>query len=88
MKYFAVFLPMKDKEKSTEHRPAHLEFLTRMKREKKVVMFGRFTDGAGGLVIYKGEHLEEVESWVKEDPYIQNEARSFEIHEWEMTSDL
>ena len=28
MKYFAVFLPMKDEEKSREQRPAHLEFYT------------------------------------------------------------
>ncbi|GIN21667.1 MAG TPA: hypothetical protein DEO65_08140 [Bacillus bacterium] len=87
MNYYAVFLPMKDEEKSQQHRPAHLEFLARMKKEKKVAMFGRFTDGAGGLVIYQGENLEQVESWVKQDPYVVNDARTYEIHEWDMVSD-
>ncbi|MFD1706815.1 YciI family protein [Siminovitchia sediminis] len=87
MKYFAVLLPMKDEEKSKEFRPAHLEFLARMKKEKKVVMFGRFADGAGGLVIYQGESLEDIESWVKQDPYVMNEARYYEIHEWDMVSE-
>ncbi|MBM7715264.1 YciI family protein [Siminovitchia sp. FSL H7-0308] len=86
MKYFAVFLPMKDEEKSRENRPAHLEFLARKREEKKAVMFGRFVDGTGGLVIYQGESLEQVESWVKEDPYVITGARHYEIHEWEIAA--
>lgn len=86
MKYFAVFLPMKDEEKSRQHRPAHLEFLAQKREAKHAVMFGRFVDGAGGLVIYQGESLEQVESWVKEDPYIVSGARDYDIHEWEIAA--
>lgn len=49
-------------------------------------MNGRFTDGAGGLVIYKGASLEQVEELVNTDPYIINGARKYEIHEWDMES--
>lgn len=50
-------------------------------------MNGRFTDGAGGLVIYKGQDGEEVEKLVKQDPYIINGARDYELHEWEMVTE-
>lgn len=88
MKYFAVFLTMKDEEKSSVHRPEHLDFLTEMRAQKKVLMNGRFMDGAGGLIIYVGESLEQVEGWVKEDPYIATGAREYRIHEWEMVTDV
>ncbi|MFA1821937.1 YciI family protein [Virgibacillus oceani] len=85
MKYFAVLLPMLDEEKSKRWRADHLAYLNQKAEEGKIFAKGRFTDGAGGLVIYKGEQLEEVEQLVKEDPYIIREARKYEIHEWEMT---
>lgn len=86
MKYFAVFLPMKDEEKSTEHRQAHLDYLSNLGKEGKIHSLGRFVDGAGGLVIYQGESFEEVEALVLQDPYVVHGARSYKIHEWEMRS--
>ncbi|MGM8215467.1 YciI family protein [Bacillaceae bacterium W0354] len=82
MKYFAVFLPMKDEEKSKEHRLQHLEFLKNMKSEGKVHMYGRFTDGSGGLVIYRAFNIDEAISYLKEDPYVKVGARGWEIREW------
>ncbi|SEQ13826.1 YciI family protein [Piscibacillus halophilus] len=87
MKYFACFLSMKDEEKSQKYRPQHLDFLKKMRHEKKVLMNGRFTDGAGGLIIYRANHLDEAIQYAKEDPYIQVGAREFEIHEWELVSE-
>lgn len=88
MKYFAAFLTMKDEEKNKIHRPAHLEFLEEMRKQKKVLMNGRFLDGAGGLIIYVGDSLEQVEGWVQEDPYIALGARNYTLHEWEMVTDV
>jgi uncharacterized protein YciI len=84
MKTFAVLLPMKDEELTKKYRPAHLEFLERMHEEKKVVLYGRFADGTGGLVIYQAEDQGEVETWVKKDPYVLHGAREYEIHQWEL----
>lgn len=86
MKYFAVFLPMKNEQKSKDFRARHLEFLAKGRDEGRILMNGRFTDGAGGLVIYKGASLEQVEELVNTDPYIINGARKYEIHEWDMES--
>lgn len=88
MGYYAVFLPMKDKEKSKEFRPQHLAFLKQMRDEKKILMNGPFTDGTGGLVIYAAANLDEATSYLKQDPYIINGARDWEIHEWVMETDV
>ncbi|GAB3794544.1 YciI family protein [Virgibacillus kimchii] len=85
MKYFAVFLPMADEEKSQKWRPDHLDYLKQKAEEGKVFAKGRFTDGAGGLVIYKSESLAAVEALVEKDPYVIHGARTYEIHEWDMT---
>ncbi|HJG33627.1 Uncharacterized conserved protein YciI, contains a putative active-site phosphohistidine [Jeotgalicoccus aerolatus] len=87
MKYFAVFLMMKDEELSRVHRPEHLEFLSRQREAGTVLMNGRFTDGAGGLIIYRAEDEASAVSLVNQDPYISLGARDFEIHEWDMESD-
>ncbi|AIC95759.1 MULTISPECIES: YciI family protein [Shouchella] len=84
MKYFAVFLPMLDKEKSQKYRENHLDYLETKRKEGKIFLNGKFSDGAGGLVIYYVETIEEVTKLVHEDPYVIEKARGYEIHEWEM----
>ena len=64
-----------------------IDFLDEMRKLNRVLLFGRFTDGSGGLVIYEAETREEVEAWVKEDPYITLGARDYSIHEWDMQTD-
>ncbi|KAB2330444.1 hypothetical protein F7731_19925 [Cytobacillus depressus] len=87
MKYFAAFLPMLNEERSQLYRPQHLEFLDKMSADGKVFARGRFADGAGGLVIYVAETLEDAKAMAKKDPYIVHNARGLEIHQWEMISD-
>ncbi|WP_059104534.1 YciI family protein [Shouchella shacheensis] len=84
MNYYAVLLPMRDKEKSRQFREEHLLFLEKGRREGWIFANGRFTDQSGGLVIYKARELQEVEGYVQQDPYIIHGARNYEIHEWEM----
>ena len=87
MKYYAVFLPMKDEGKSQKYRSDHLNFLAKMRNQKRILLYGRLVDGAGGLIIYQGNNLEEVTDWAKQDPYIKQGARDLEVHEWDMQTD-
>jgi len=87
MKYYAVFLKMKDIEKSNLYRQEHIDFLTEMRQKNRIFMYGKLANDAGGLIIYQGEHKAEVESWVKQDPYIMLHAREYELHEWNMQTD-
>jgi len=86
MKYFAVFLPMLDEQQSKDYREEHLKFLEDLRNKDIIIMNGRFTDGAGGLVIYKGKDQDEIKALVEQDPYVIYGARSYEMHEWEMVS--
>ena len=82
MKYFAAFLKMQDVEKNRELRPQHLEFLDANK--ESIFARGPFRDGAGGLVIYTAETLEEASALARRDPYVVHGARSLEVHEWDV----
>jgi len=84
MKYFAAFLTMRDLAKCQDLRPEHMEFLGQMEAEGKIFARGRFSDGAGGLVIYQTESLEQAVKIAESDPYVRSGARSLELHEWEM----
>jgi uncharacterized protein YciI len=75
---------MRDSEKSQSLRAQHLDFLARKEREGKIFARGRFVDGAGGLVIYTADSLEEAKKVAESDPYLIGGARTLEIHEWEM----
>lgn len=86
MKIYAVELTMKDEEKNKKFRPEHLAFLEKMHEEKKVLFYGRFTDGSGGLVIYRAANEDEVTSYVKQDPYVIEGARDYNIREWAMVT--
>ncbi|SFL54070.1 YciI family protein [Salibacterium qingdaonense] len=86
MKLFAVLLPLKDKELSQTHRPEHLQFLEEQRNKGNVAANGKFTDGSGGLVIYRMPDKEAVEELVLNDPFVKHGARHYHIHEWEMVS--
>nr|WP_305728352.1 YciI family protein [Paenibacillus sp. UNC496MF] len=75
---------MLDPEKSVNYRAEHLQFLADNRAAGRLHANGRFVDGAGGLVIYRGSSLEEVEDLVKQDPYVRLGARGYAIHEWEI----
>jgi uncharacterized protein len=84
MNYYAVFLKMLDEELNVKYRPEHLEYLEALKSEGKTFAYGRLTDGAGGLIIYKADSLEVAKGYAENDPYVIKKARSYEVHEWEM----
>jgi uncharacterized protein len=84
MKYYAVISKIIDVEKNGQYRQDHLDYLTKIGEKGKIFAKGKFTDGTGGLVIYKAESFEEVQLLVEKDPFISQGARTYEIHEWEM----
>ena len=84
MKYFVAILTIGDSSKSQEYRPHHMAFLERGELEGFIFARGRFADGAGGLIIYRTESLEEARRLAVQDPYVASGARRLELHEWEM----
>jgi uncharacterized protein YciI len=84
MGYYAAILYMLDAERNQELRPQHLEYLNELKSQGKIFAKGPFVDGAGGLVIYKAESLDEARKLAEEDPYVLEKVRRLELHEWNM----
>jgi uncharacterized protein YciI len=84
MKYFAAILHMLDSERNKTLRPQHLAFLQEQESKGRIFARGPFSDGAGGLVIYQAESLEEARSFAESDPYVAGGARRLELHPWEM----
>ncbi len=80
MRYFAAFLKMQDLTKNRDLRPQHLAFLD--ENAANIFARGPFADGAGGLVIYTAESLDEAVTLARKDPYVVHGARSLEVHEW------
>jgi uncharacterized protein len=84
LKYFAAILRVRDTAKNITVRPRHLAFLDKAEAQGKLFARGPFTDGSGGLVIYKSESMKEVRKLATQDPYVNEGARELELHEWQM----
>lgn len=84
MKYFAAILKMKDVEKNSQYRQQHVNFLVQQEKEGNIFARGKFTDGAGGLVIYVAASYEEALKLAESDPYVNLGARSLELYEWDV----
>lgn len=83
MKYFAAILKMKDVEKNKEFRQQHVDFLVRQETEGNIFARGKFTDGAGGLIVYVAASYDEALELAESDPYVTLGARSLELYEWD-----
>jgi uncharacterized protein len=84
MRYFAAIQSIRDPEKIEANKSQHVEFLERMVARGKIALRGRFTDGSGGLTIFRAESLEEARELAEDDPYVRVGARHLELHEWDM----
>jgi uncharacterized protein YciI len=84
MAHFAAILHMEKPELNQEFRQDHLDYLTALENDGKIFAKGLFVDGAGGMVIYVADSLEEAEELAKKDPYVVKGVRRLELHEWKI----
>jgi uncharacterized protein YciI len=52
-------------------RPAHLENLKTLIEQKRLIIGGPFTDGAGSLMIVEMESQAQAEEFIRNDPYVK-----------------
>jgi uncharacterized protein len=68
-------------EKRNLHRQAHLDRMDPLDKAGKVLLAGPFTDKAGSLIVLNMASLEEVQAFLKDDPYVtQGVFNRYEIH--------
>lgn len=71
----------------TSYRAAHLALAQFHKEQGKVVMGGAFADAAGAAYVFKVPRREDVEEFVRADPYFEHGLVShYSIKEWHLTS--
>ncbi|OUM90802.1 MAG: hypothetical protein BAA01_07440 [Bacillus thermozeamaize] len=80
--YYVALLTIIDADLNAKVRPAHLEYVNRLYKENKVLMAGPFTDGKGGMVIYRADSFEEAKRLAEADPVVAEGARTLELREW------
>jgi uncharacterized protein YciI len=83
MKYAALIQYTPDAATIAAARPAHREYLTRIKAADKLVMSGPFEGDVGALIVYEAESPEEAENLLKEDPFCKHGVFvSWNIRRW------
>ncbi len=85
MNLFALIYTMHDIELSNSHRPAHVEFLRQLIREKKIECGWKFPNYAAGeiqgVLFCRAQTSAEVAKWFANDPVIKSGARTFDVRE-------
>jgi len=82
MKYATIF-EYGNQELIAEVRPAHREYLGKLKEAGKLAASGPFTDDSGALIIYEADSEEEALELIEHDPFRKAGVfKSFTIKPW------
>lgn len=86
MKHYLLFLEFDDtyEARRPEFRDAHLTNAWAAAERGELVLAGALTDPLDtGVILFKGDSADVVETFVKQDPYVNNGLiRSWRIREW------
>ncbi|MCY8472525.1 YciI family protein [Bacillus halotolerans] len=67
-----------------KHTAGHYEFLDRLQAEKRLKMFGPFSDATGGAYVIKAGSLEEAREIGQADPLVFSGSSELTIKEWKL----
>ncbi|MEC1735159.1 YciI family protein [Bacillus mojavensis] len=67
-----------------EHVAGHYEFLSRLQADKRLKMFGPFSDGTGGAYVIEAGSLKEAKEIGHADPLVTNRSSELTIKEWKL----
>ena len=60
----------------------HIDYMTKLHREKKLLSGGPFTDNAGGLAIIHVNDVQEAKAILANDPAITEKVLCAQMHPW------
>lgn len=82
MIYYVAIMETLDAEKDKEIRTAHIDYLNKLIEAGKIFAKGPFTDGSGGLIIFRVDTYEEARKLAESDPVFVEKTRRLQLHEW------
>lgn len=69
-----------------EHVQAHVQHLTELERDNRLVLCGPFADFPGGMVIIRADSLEEAQALAEQDPFVASGVSGYEVRTWQMSN--
>jgi uncharacterized protein YciI len=85
MKYAAIIEYTPDTAKTAQVRTAHREYLKGLQQTGNFVVGGPFAGDTGALIVYEAETPEQVEVFLREDPFaLQGVFVSWTIKSWKI----
>ncbi len=86
MHYFVYILRIVvDRAIYEPHLPAHLDYLSRLDRDGKLVLSGPFADRTGGMILVRASSLEEARAIAEADPLVAAGVDTYDLREWRLT---
>ncbi|ARB36642.1 YciI family protein [Bacillus subtilis] len=82
--YTYLMLTMRTEKFNQEHVAGHYEFLDRLQAEKRLKMFGPFSDATGGAYVIEADSLEEAAEIGHADPLVASGSSELTIKEWKL----
>lgn len=85
MKYAAIIEYTSDSAKTAAVRPAHRDYLKGLQQSGNFLVGGPFAGDTGALIVYEAETPEQVEGFLREDPFHkQGVFASWTIRPWKI----
>src|ERR1700744_649248 len=85
MKYAAVIEYTPDTAKIAQVRTPHRAYLKTLQQAGHFVIGGPFGGDSGGLIVYEADTKEQVEAFIREDPFhTEGVFVSWTIHPWKI----
>src|SRR5437868_4924447 len=77
---------LKSQEQVDEHYPAHAQFLEEYYRSGRFLGSGRMNPPVGGIILARGESLEEIKNILGRDPFAIHGCAQYEVLEFDPSS--
>ncbi|HRK29990.1 MAG TPA: YciI family protein, partial [Tepidisphaeraceae bacterium] len=64
----------------------HFEYTRTMRAEGRLLFGGPFTDGTGGLLVYRAENIDQARAYMDADPATQDRIFEYDLHPWALNA--
>ncbi len=82
LRYVILLSKVEGKELTRELIRQHVDHLTALDREGRLVLCGPFTDHPSGMVIIRAMNTREASGIADSDPFVRNGVRTYEVRTW------
>lgn len=86
IRYVYFLNPIEGKIATIDSIKRHVKYLKSIENNRQLVLCGPFKDNKGGMVILKVDNYDEALKLSKNDPFVIEGVRTFELRTWELSN--